>query len=106
MKATKFFKDKLKLTAVISYSFTEDTDPETRKSFEKMIEDLSFGKFTPAISTRFLSEEYVEDLKNIKTDLKTWIKSNYATVGAGSTINFYYTKPDSEYVKVRAYTFE
>lgn len=106
MKATQVFKDKLKLTAVLTYSFTEDTDPDVRKSFESMIDDLAFSTDTPAPGTRFLSVEYLEDVRNVRADIKNWIKTNETNVGAGSTIAFYYTKPERGYVKARVYTFK
>lgn len=106
MKATQVFKDKLKLTAVLTYSFTEDTDESTRKSFESMIDDLAFSKDTPGTNTRFLSVEYLDDVRNVRADLKNWIKENETNVGAGSTIAFYYTKPERGYVKARVYTFK
>lgn len=106
MKATKVVKDKLKLTAVLNYKFTDDTDAEVLDSFTAMLKDLCFNDETPEANTRFMSVEYLDDLKNIKEDLKAWIKENFDRVGAGSTITFYYTKPERGYVKARVYTFE
>lgn len=106
MKATKFVKDKLKLSAALSYSFTDDTDPEARKAFEAMLADLCFDKQPREGNMRFLSLEYVDDIKNVRDDIKNWVKENTDKVGAGSTITVYYTKPERPYLKVRVYTFE
>lgn len=91
---------------VLTYNFTSSADEKVKTDFFKMLDDLCFEKETNEPGKRELSSEYADDVRNVRTTLKTFFKENGEKMGKDTVVSFYFTKPDLNELKVRTYTFK
>lgn len=107
MNANSYIKDKGKIAMYLTYSFAPGTDPEVEKAFLHMlVEDLCFSHDDVRGQVLTLSDEYTPDVRNVRDNIKRFIKENTPNIGVDSRISFYFTKPDEPSIKVRTYTFK